>query len=1823
MSIDLRTLVILAGITSIIQVIALFFQYRVNKARHGPGWWVIGFAFLSMGYGFLFLRDLTPINAITIFLANALLVSGYTLIYIGVMRFLDKKENHLFIFTILAIFILSLIYFTFFKDDITLRTVLIYGSGGVISLLSARSLFLARTSSFRASAYFNAALFFAMGCFYIFRALLTLTVSHVSELFTPTGIQTVSFLFLFLQGVLLTFGLIIMVNQRLHAEYRETKDNLQQIFNTGPDSVQITHLTDGRFIDINEGFTKLTGYERTEVIGKSTLDINLWKNPADRRVFVSTLLEKGSLENMEAMFRRKDGSHIIGLISAKITVLQGAHHIISVTRDITERKREEQHIKENEDMQRLLLENLPVGVVIVDPKSKMIEQVNRHAADLFGAPADHLVDHRCHSLLCPADDGACPVCDLGKSIDNSEREMLCSDGSRLPILKTVKRFRLNGREKLLECFVDLSGQKKAKEALTASESRLRAITDSAHDAVVMMDTEGLISYWNPAAERIFGYTKDEAVGQDLHTLITPARYHEAHLAAYAAFRQTGSGSAVGQTLDLEAVRKDGKEIDIQLSLSAIRMDDGWHAVGILRDITSQKKAAETLGDSEEKYRLLNEHAVSAIAVHEIVLDEAGHPVDYIFLSANPAFETHTGLRIADIIGRRVTEVMPGIEKAPFIEAYGRVALTGESTSFEEYSEPLDRYYFINAYRLGEGRFATVFDNITRRKQIEVELREKIEELDRYFTSSLDLLCIAGVEGKFIRLNPEWEKVLGYTITELEGRSFLDFVHPDDMAGTLAVMSKLGAQTTILNFENRYLCRDGSYRWIEWRSRPQGDLIYAAARDITDRKRAEAALIASEAQYRHLIENSHDIIYTLNTDAILTFASDAWMLLLGYPPDEVIGKVILPYIHPDDIPECTLRLQQVIETGQRQTGIEYRVRHHDGSWRWHTSSVVPLRDEAGKITSLEGTAHDITEHKSRELYRQLSASVLNIFNETESQPDSIIRIIDTIKRHTGCDAVGIRLKSGDDFPYFAQDGFSNEFILSENTLTARDHTGCPCRDKDGKTLLECTCGLVLSGKTDPSNPLFTPDGSCWTNDSFPLLELPADQDPRQHPRNLCIHEGYASVALIPIRAKEKIVGLLQINDRRKGFFTLSAIFALEDICAHIGDALLRIQAEEALRVSELKYRSILENISEGYYETDRKGEIVFANEATLSMLGYLPHETEKLYKMNYPDHMTPSTRKKLDDAYREVYKTGVSSQLGEFEFIHKDGTSRVYQLSIGVRRDTAGNKIGFRTMTRDITKLKQAEVDILEAKEKAEEASRAKSEFLSIMSHEIRTPLNAIIGMSELLSETRLDTEQENYVKTFKNASESLLGIINDILDYSKIEAGKVDLESANFNLVDTVERVSEILAMQAHRKNIELIVDIEPDVPYQLLGDPQRLRQILLNLIGNAVKFTQQGEVCVRVKKINKDAVTGKCLVMFSVEDTGIGIPKEKLQHIFERFAQADSSVTRQFGGTGLGLPISKKLVELMGGQLHVDSESGKGSSFYFRLEFGMLDEAETRPRESALDMRGLKVLVVDDNATNRLIVNRTLSPWGADVTEAFDAKDAVRELRRLIDAGNEPYRLIIIDRQMPGMDGFELAEYIHDEPRLNTSVMIMMTSDSFNTDMDRVRKLGISDYLLKPVKRSDLRGVIEKALRTGKPAQEEKIAPAHTYEHLKPLKILLVEDAENNRMLIRAYLKKTPFRLEEAKNGKIAVDKFRTGHYDLVLMDMQMPVMDGYTATREIRNWEREQGLDGTPVIALTAHVFKEDVEKSMAAGCNSHLTKPVRKDDLINAIVGHTAKE
>ena len=539
-----------------------------------------------------------------------------------------------------------------------------------------------------------------------------------------------------------------------------------------------------------------------------------------------------------------------------------------------------------------------------------------------------------------------------------------------------------------------------------------------------------------------------------------------------------------------------------------------------------------------------------------------------------------------------------------------------------------------------------------------------------------------------------------------------------------------------------------------------------------------------------------------------------------------------------------------------------------------------------------------------------------------------------------------------------------------------------------------------------------------------------------------------------------------------------------------------------------------------------------------------------------------------------------------------------------------------TLNSEIAQRRAAQAEAEAARRVAEDASRAKSDFLASMSHEIRTPMNAVIGMAELLADTPLSEEQREYVRILGRAGTSLLDLINDILDLSKIEAGHLELEAAEFNLVELAESAVEVLAVRAHSKGLELACYLARDLPLYVLGDCTRLRQVVLNLVGNAIKFTARGEVVLRIERDWERA--GHLRV--SVSDTGVGIPQDKLGTIFESFTQVDSSTTRQYGGTGLGLAICKRLVELMGGTIWAESEPGVGSTFVFTAS--LPEVAAPQPAEllPAIDLTHVRALVVDDNATNRLILRETLGSWGALVVEAEGGSQAVDRLRQ---ADGKPFDLVLIDCRMPEMDGFQLAEAIRRSFPVSDAAVMMLTSDNRTGDVSRARSLGLGAYLVKPFKRSDLLRSVRAAL--GRVRRPVEVAAASTRDDGTPrsLRVLLADDSEDNRLLVRTYLKSSPYQLDMAEHGQMAVEMFMQSRYDLVLMDMQMPVMDGCTATRTIRAWERERGRLPTPIVALTANAMKVDVERTRAAGCNAHVTKPIKKLTLLQAIADYASAQ
>ena len=639
-------------------------------------------------------------------------------------------------------------------------------------------------------------------------------------------------------------------------------------------------------------------------------------------------------------------------------------------------------------------------------------------------------------------------------------------------------------------------------------------------------------------------------------------------------------------------------------------------------------------------------------------------------------------------------------------------------------------------------------------------------------------------------------------------------------------------------------------------------------------------------------------------------------------------------------------------------------------------------------------------------------------------------------------------------------------------------------------------------------------------------------------------------------------------------------------------------------------------------TDIEGRIEYVNPKFTRTTGYAADDV-----MGCNPRILKSGETQPEE-YRRLWETITSGRewRGVFHNRKKNGELYWESASISPVKDMDGQVTHFVAVKEDITAMREAQENLRIAKEAADAANRAKSDFLASMSHEIRTPMNAIIGMADLLWETTLTPEQRQYVQIFRSAGDNLLDLINDILDISKVEAGHLKLETTDFNIRDLLEKTCEVMAANAHKKRIELACRVDQNIPGDLRGDPTRLRQIILNLIGNAVKFTESGEIILEVHP-EADGFLARGAeeslpIHFSVRDTGIGIPSDKIGQIFERFTQVDASTTRTHGGSGLGLAISKRLVEMMNGRIWVESEPGRGSTFHFTAEFEQAHEAPGPGRRDDAELKNQHILVIDDNATNRLVLREMLRKWGARVAEADSGEKGMTALRNAMQAG-DPFRLAILDQQMPGMDGFDTARRIKNDPDLPAMTLLMMTSEDRQDHIDLAKQLGISGYLVKPVKRLDLMDAILRimgetaASGEKQPMQLPETEPVPEKEKRRSLRILLVDDSEDNRLLILAYLKRLPYTVDIAENGKMAVEKTKNNTYDLILMDMQMPVMDGYTATREIRKWEQETAYKAPlRIIALTAYALKDDVQRSIEAGCNAHLTKPIKKDVLLQTI-------
>ncbi len=719
----------------------------------------------------------------------------------------------------------------------------------------------------------------------------------------------------------------------------------------------------------------------------------------------------------------------------------------------------------------------------------------------------------------------------------------------------------------------------------------------------------------------------------------------------------------------------------------------------------------------------------------------------------------------------------------------------------------------------------------------------------------------------------------------------------------------------------------------------------------------------------------------------------------------------------------------------------------------------------------------------------------------------------------------------------------------------------------------------------------------------------------------------AIMAVPLKSGPQVVGVIGLayGPESEGSFGTQEVELLNRFAQLASVALDNARLYSATQESERRLTDIINFMPDPTLVIDAGGHVIAWSRAMEEMTGIPAQEMlgkgDYEYALPFYGERRPVLldlvllpREELEQKYAGIATKG-SVLVAETYVPSLKGGGRYLFATASALHDAHGDVVGAIETIRDITERKEAEVELQKAKEAAEAATQAKSDFLANMSHEIRTPMNAVIGMAHLALQTELTPKQEDYLRKIQRSAHSLLGVINDILDFSKIEAGKMELESVDFSLDEVLDNVSTMMAVRIHEKDLEFLLDTASDVPLALVGDPLRVGQVLINLCNNAVKFTERGEIIVStaVKERNEYSIT----LQFSVRDTGIGLTEEQKGKLFHAFSQADSSTTRKYGGTGLGLTISRRLVEMMGGTIWVESEPGKGSEFFFTATFGLARKVARKRLEPSLDLRGMRVLVVEDNASSREILQTLLESMTFAVSAVASAEEGIAELEK--EARDSPYKLVVMDWKMPGMDGIRACEVIKRHAGIPAKPkMIIVTAYGREEVMQRSAKVGVDGFLLKPVSQSMLFDAIMVAFDKEVPDRERavpwRVSAKEEMAKLRGARVLLVEDNEINQQVAQEMLEKSGLVVGIANNGEEAVQRVKAEVYDAVLMDIQMPVMGGFEATQEIRKDGRFKGL---PIIAMTAHAMAGDREKSLAAGMNDHVTKPIDPDELFSALL------
>lgn len=1309
------------------------------------------------------------------------------------------------------------------------------------------------------------------------------------------------------------------------------------------------------------------------------------------------------------------------------------------------------------------------------------------------------------------------------------------------------------------------------------------------------------------------------------------------------------------------------------------------------------------------------------ALHKIVMDETGKPIDYEFIEVNKAFEKLTGVKGSDIVGKNVTEAIPGIEKGEFdwISFYGKVALEETEDSFEQFSEPLGKHYSVQVYSPQKGYFVTIFTNISAQKSIsEIAVKfngfnlgeldfqyivDKVRELsgakyaflnifdengqdfttmafsglNKHFEQAVSLLGI-DFWGKKWKYDPERQK-------KIEKKKVTVFQHLTDLTGkvisknTVNLLCKtfnIGQTAVVKAMRNDNILADFTLVFDK-NDELQNQLIIETIADLTaqliHRLNAEFELKEQKKNLSDIIYGTRAGTWEWNIQTGKTVFNERWAEIIGYSLEEISPTTIetwSKFAHSDDLKKSGELMDKHFSGELDYYEFESRMQHKNGHWIWvlDRGKVVSWTDD-GKPFMMMGTHQEITEQKISEQKIIESEKLQKTLLENVSAGIMIIdpktRIIETVNKYA-MELIGLK----------------NDEIIGQkcHRFVCPAHVDCcPICDKgqivdnsdkvllrpDGKEIpiLKTVKHIFIDGKekliesfVDISEKKATEN---LLKKSADLLENLSRQIPGVIYQYQIKPDGsgcfpFASehikdiYGVAPEEVKEDatpVINNLHPDDKdrviQKILESKNTLEKWDDeyrvILPQKGEKWVRGVAqpelledksvlwhgyiyditeikEEQIEMKRLKnqFELAVDGTNDGIWDWDLKTNELYLSKRWKAMLGYNDEEIENSFagwsNLWHPNDVE-KIKKALDD-----HLDGLTQR---YELIHRLRHKDQHWCWIMTRgkilKDADGKPYRWIGTNIDITKQKEAEEELKRAKEQAEVASKTKSEFLANMSHEIRTPMNSVIGFSELLLDTDLNKIQKQYADTILTSGKGLLGIINDILDFSKIEAGKLELEIIWTDIIDLIEQAADLIKYSASKKGIELLINIDSKIPRFIMVDPVRVRQILANILSNALKFTEKGEIELKASLISMNDNRGH--IRFSVRDTGIGISETQREKLFKAFSQADSSTTRKFGGTGLGLVISDQLAQKMGGKLEVESVQSQGSEFYFTIETE-LKEGEKLKESGISNIR--RCLVIDDSENTRTIMEHLLTKWDIECVTCDNGFKSLKIIEK-----SKAFDVIVCDYHMPYIDGIETVKMIREKLKLTPEKqpIILLHSSSDDAELQiKCKELGIYFRLTKPVKQDELFNCFLNIQQNRFEEQGDKKSVVEVDKtiigniEIAPYKILIAEDNPNNMLLATSLIKKIIPSVEiiEAVNGNDAFDKIVTLQPDLVFMDVQMPELDGNETTEKLRKFEAQENITHTLVVGLTAGALKQEREKSLESGMDAFLTKPIETDKL-----------